>query len=252
MIRYALVRRPGPEAAQGLTTQVGPPLQFDLLEQQHAAYCRALADLGIHLIQLDPLAGFPDAYFVEDAAVVTPEMAVIANSGARARRGEEQSIAAVLRCHRGLKTIQPPGTLDGGDVMVVDRHVFVGLSQRTNRSAADQLARLLTPFGYRLTMVSVDDGLHLKTSVNTIGDDLLLMVASWSQRPEFAGYRLLRVAPEESHACNTICINGHLITPAGFPQTRALLEATGLPIITLDTSQFRRMDGGLSCLSLRF
>jgi dimethylargininase len=251
-IRHALVRDPGPEASDGLTSQSGPPLHFDRLKRQHAAYCSLLANLGVNLIRLGPLPGFPDAYFVEDTAVVTPEIAVVARPGAPQRQGEEPSVARALASHRELKAIQSPGTLDGGDVMVVGRRVFVGLSQRTNASGADQLARMLEPFGYRCTPVRVDDGLHLKSSVNSIGDDCLLIIADWVARPEFEGYRKLPVVPEEAHACNTLALNDHLVMPEGYPRTQALLEAAGHPLLTLDTSQIRRMDGGLTCLSVRF
>jgi dimethylargininase len=114
------------------------------------------------------------------------------------------------------------------------------------------LARFLEPFGYRLTTVAVDSGLHLKTNVNSIGTGGLLIAAAWADRPEFANYTKLLVAPEETQACNTLAINGHLIMPSGFPKTKALLETTGMPLMTLDTSQVRRMDGGLTCLSIRF
>ena len=252
MIHYALVRQPGPEATDGLTSQSGPPLQYDELRRQHGAYCRLLESLGIELISLPPLTGFPDAYFVEDTAVVTPEMAVIARPGARQRRGEAQSVAAALAGHRALETIQPPGTLDGGDVLIVAEEVFVGLSERTNPDGAAQLAGFLEPHGYRVTTVAVRDGLHLKSSVNSIGDGCLLILAPWAGRPQFAAYQKLPVPPEEAHACNSLAINGHLITPAGFPGTQALLETTGRPLLTLDTRQARRMDGGLTCLSIRF
>lgn len=252
MIRYALVRQPGPEAAHGLTSQSGPPLQYGELRRQHSAYCRLLERLGIEVIALPPLPGFPDAYFVEDTAVVTPETAVIARPGARRRRGEVQSVAAALADHRPLETIQPPGTLDGGDVLIVADQVFVGLSQRTNQDGATQLAGFLEPHGYRVTTVAVRDGLHLKSSVNGMGNGGLLILAAWAERPEFAAYPKVSVPPEEAHACNTLAINGHLIMPAGYPRTQTLLETAGRPLLTLDTRQVRRMDGGLTCLSIRF
>jgi dimethylargininase len=252
MIQHALVRAPGPDADDGLTEQSGPPLCPKQLLQQHAAYCDMLRALEVDLLHLDPQPGFPDAYFVEDTAVVTPETAIVSRPGALQRRGEEETVARVLEQYRHLRTIDPPGTLDGGDVMIVDRQVFVGLSDRTNPSGAGQLARILTPFGYRITAVAVDTGLHLKSSVSSVGDNRLLITASWATRPEFAGYRKLLVEPSEHHACNVLAIKGHLIMPAGFPRTRALLETLGQPVLTLETSQIQRMDGGLTCLSIRF
>ena len=251
-IQYAIVRPPGPDAANGLTRQSGAAPCLKQLRQQHTAYCEVLTALGLNLIRLAEAPGFPDAYFVEDTAVVTPEVAVITRPGAPERQGEERSVARVLQKHRLLETIAPPGTLDGGDVMVVDRHVFIGLSGRTNRSGADQLARILAPHGYRCSLLSVSDGLHLKSSVTYLGDRQLLLLTSWSACPAFAGYDKILVDPTEAHACNSLLVNGHLIVPEGYPKTFALLEATGKPLIALRTSQIRRMDGGLTCLSIRF
>jgi len=252
MIQHAIVRDPGPDAATGLTTQSGAPLCFKQLQHQHAAYCDALAAMGVELIRLDPAPGFPDAYFVEDTAVVTSEIAVIARSGAMERRGEERSVAQVLSRYRSLAEISAPGTLDGGDVLIVGRQVFIGLSRRTNPQGAAQLARVLGHYDYQCILVTVDDGLHLKSSVTRIGDRQLLLVASWAARPEFDSYDKIMVDPSEVHACNTLWINDHLIIPQGYPRTRALLKATGKSIVELPTRQIHRMDGGLTCLSIRF
>jgi dimethylargininase len=252
MITYAIVRTPGPDAGEGLTTQSGGPLCLAALQQQHTAYCNTLAALGVELLHLEPEPGYPDAYFVEDTAVVTPEVAVITRPGASERRGEEHAVAQVLRRFRPLKVIAPPGTLDGGDVMIVDRHVFIGLSGRTNPHGADQLARILTPYGYHCTQVAVHGSLHLKSSINSLGGQQLILRTSWADRPEFDGYDKILVDPSEAHACNTLWFNGHLILPEGYPQTRTLLEATGKPLISIETSQIHRMDGGLTCLSIRF
>lgn len=252
IIQHAIVRDPGPDAAQGLTVQSGPPLCLEQLHHQHAAYCDALAALGVKLIRLDPAPGFPDAYFVEDTAVVTPEIAVIARSGALERRGEEQSVAGVLGRYRNLTEISAPGTLDGGDVLIVGRQVFIGLSRRTNPQGAAQLARVLARYDYRCTRVTVADGLHLKSSVTRIGDRQLLLIAPWAARPEFEDYDKILVDPLEAHACNTLWINDHLIIPQGYPRTHALLKAAGKSIVELPTRQIHRMDGGLTCLSIRF
>ena len=252
IIQHAIVRDPGPDAAEGLTVQSGPTLCLEQLHHQHAAYCDALAALGVKLIRLDPAPGFPDAYFVEDTAVVTPEIAIIARSGALQRRGEEQSVARVLGRYRNLTEISAPGTLDGGDVLIVGRQVFIGLSRRTNPQGAAQLARVLARYDYRCTRVTVDDGLHLKSSVTRIGDRQLLLIAPWAARPEFEDYDKILVDPLEAHACNTLWINNHLIIPQGYPRTHALLTAAGKSIIELPTRQIHRMDGGLTCLSIRF
>ena len=252
MVAYAIVRPPGNDAHAGLTTQTGAPLDTGRLKEQHRRYCAMLSSLGVKLIHLKPEPGFPDGYFVEDTAVVTPEVAVISRPGAPQRRGEEKAVAEVLSAFRPLRTIVPPGTLDGGDVLMAGRQVFVGLSGRTNAEGADQLRQFLFPHGYRCLTVPVADGLHLKSSVNVIGNRRLVMVASWAGRSEFSGYDKILVPPAEAHACNALWLNGHLVVPAGYPETRAKLEATGEPLIFLDTGEIHRMDGGLTCLSIRF
>lgn len=253
MFSRALLRRPGPDFAQGLTTAtgLGTPDLCRMLEQ-HRAYAEALASLGLTVEILDPLPGYPDACFVEDAVVITPEVAVVTRPGAPARRGEEAALAPVVARHRPLARIEAPGTLDGGDVLVVGKRAFIGVSERTNTEGAEQLAQVLAPHGYACTMVPVEAGLHLKSGVNWVGGDALLLSESFAGRPELTGFRSLVVDPAEDYASNTLWINGTLLTPKGFPRTRALLKTLGLPILELDTSEARRMDGGLTCMSLRF
>jgi dimethylargininase len=249
----AILRRPGPDFAQGLTTatDLGPPNLGRMLEQ-HRAYAETLRSLGLTVEILDPLPGHPDAYFVEDAAILTPEVAVVTRPGASARRGEEAAIAPVVARYRPLARIEAPGTLDGGDVLIVGRRAFIGVSERTNPEGAKQLARILTPHAYTCTLVPVGAGLHLKSGVNWVGGDTLLVSESFAGRAALTGFRSLVVDPVESYASNTLWINGTLLTPTGFPRTRALLETLRLPILELDTRDARRMDGGLTCMSLRF
>ncbi len=248
----ALCRRPGPDFADGLTTaDLGRPDHGTMLAQ-HEAYVAALRGLGLEVEVLDPLPGHPDAYFVEDAALVFPELAVVTRPGAEARRAEAEALAPALARHRALARLEAPATLDGGDVLTVGKRVFVGLSERTNREGAAQLGRLLAPYGYTVVPVPVAAGLHFKSSVNSVGGDGLLVTPAFTEREELAGFRRLVVDPAEAYAANTLWINGTLLTPSGFPKTRALLEGLGLPILELDTSEVRKMDGGLTCLSLRF
>ena len=248
----ALCRRPGPDFADGLTTAgLGRP-DFDRMLAQHDAYVAALRALGLEVEVLEALPGFPDAYFVEDAALVFPGLAVVTRPGAPSRRDEAEALAPALARHRPLARLEAPATLDGGDVLVVGRQVFVGLSDRTNPEGAAQLARLLAPHGYAVVPVPVAAGLHFKSSVNWVGGDTLLLTAAFAGREELAGFRRLVMDPAEAYAANTLWINGTLLTPSGFPRTRALLETLGLPIVELDMGETRKMDGGLTCLSLRF
>jgi len=218
---------------------------------QHAAYADALRALGLEIEVLDPLPGFPDAYFVEDVAVVVPELAVVARPGAPSRRGEADAIVPVLARYRELARLEYPATLDGGDVLIAGRTVFIGLSARTNETGAEQLAGLLEPHGYRSQTVPVAAGLHLKSSVSWLGGETLLVSKRFADRPELRAFRHIVVDESEEPACNSLLMNGTLLTPAGFPKTRRQLDESGLPVVELDLTEPRRMDGGLTCMSLR-
>lgn len=251
MLANAILRRPGPDFAAGISTaKLGAP-DLSRMLAQHDAYADALRAAGLEVELLDALPGFPDAYFVEDVAVVVPEVAVVARPGATSRRGEADEIVPVLARRRPLARLDHPATLDGGDVMVVGRTVFIGLSARTNEEGADQLARFLAPHGYRSQTVPVGSGLHLKSGVSWIGGETLLLSARFADRPEFRAYRRIVVDAAEEPACNTLLVNGSLLTPAGFPKTRRQLDGAGLVVVELDVGEARKMDGGLTCMSLR-
>jgi dimethylargininase len=249
---HAIARRPERNLAAGITSSnLGAPDYKKTLEQ-FEAYLDALVDCGLSVTVLDPLEGYPDAHFVEDTSVVTLETAVITNPGAVSRKGEVSSIAAALQPFREIVWIQPPGTIDGGDVLMVGRHFFIGLSDRTNEQGAKQLGDAVTGFGYTWTTVPVAAGLHFKSSVNAVGEDTLLTTRTFADHPALAGFHRIVLSTHEEYAGNTLLINNHLIMPAGYPDTRRKLKALNKPIIELDTSEFRKMDGGLTCLSLRF
>jgi len=196
--------------------------------------------------------GYPDAYFVEDTAVVTPRVAVITNPGAPSRRGEVDTIEPVLAKHRPAFRIKPPATVDGGDVLMVENRFFIGISERTNLAGARALGRLLQDHGHTWTPVPVSSGLHLKSSVNYLGQGRLLLTRAMADRVEFADFPKIILDPGEEYAANTLWINGGLLIPKRFPRMRAKLGKLGLPLIALDVSEIRKMDGGLTCLSLRF
>lgn len=248
----AIVRTPGPDAADGLTTShLGRP-ELPLLLAQHSAYIDTLRTLGLEVMVLPPLPGFPDAYFVEDAAVVTPTIAVITRPGAPSRRGEVASIESALARLLPIARIEPPGTIEGGDVLRVGNRFFIGLSDRTHEDGARQLVRILDKHGFEGLLVPVGAGLHLKSSINSLGGDHLVVAAGFVPGSAFAEYDLLVLDPGDDYAANTLCVNGTLLVPAGFPRARRRLERRGLPIREVATSEMRKMDGGLTCLSLRF
>lgn len=251
-LRRALARRPGANFADGLTTaNLGKPC-LEAMLRQHAAYVAALESLGLEVTVLEPLEDHPDACFIEDAAVITPEVAVVSRPGAPSRRGETVPIEPVLAQYREIRRIHPPGTLDGGDVLVVGRHAFIGISARTNRDGAAQLGRILEGFGYHWTAVPVHSGLHLKSSVSLAGPETLLLTEELAGLTIFKRCDRIVVDPSESYAANSLWVNSALLMPAGFPRTCKTLRRRGLQVIGLDTSEARKMDGGLTCMSLRF
>ena len=252
MFTHAILRKPGPNFAHGLTTShLGSPDLARMLEQHHA-YAEALAGLGLQIEMLEPLPDFPDAYFVEDVAVVTPELAVITRPGAQARRGEEIPMIPALARHRSIARITDPGTLDGGDVLIMDRTVLIGLSDRTNLEGALQLGRHLSIHGYQTRNIPVAEGLHFKSSVTCVGGNTLLVSEAFAGRDELAGFSQIVVDGDEDYASNSLLVNGTILTPAGFPRTLQKLQKLNAPVIVLDTSEARKMDGGLTCMSLRF
>ena len=251
MFSHAITRIPGPDYPSGLTTSTLPAPDLALALEQHAAYVRSLESLGLNIEVLPAAPGFPDACFVEDTAVVVREAAVITRPGAPSRTGETALIEATLAAHRPLARIVAPGALDGGDILQVGKRFFVGVSDRTNEEGAGQLAAILAVHGYQSCIIKVAEGLHLKSSLNHVGENTMLVTADFAGHPAIEDFRQI-VCPEgEEYAANTLLVNGTLIMPLGYPRTRALLEPLGLPIVELDTSEYRKMDGGLTCLSLR-
>jgi dimethylargininase len=208
--------------------------------------------LGLEVTVLDSLSQFPDAHFVEDVAVVLPELAVLARPGADSRLGEEAAMEPVLAGLRPLERIEPPGTLDGGDVLVLEDHCLIGVSDRTNEEGAAQLGRMLEARGWSWTALSVGAALHLKSGVNSLGGQSLLITREYADRPELARYRRITVPVGEEYAANSLWLNGRVLLPDGFPQTRRRLEESGLEVLSLEVSEAQKMDGGLTCMSLRF
>ncbi|MFN2158742.1 MAG: hypothetical protein ACK2TW_02190 [Anaerolineales bacterium] len=252
MYTYAIARKPGKNFHEGITTaNLGEP-KFDLMVKQHYRYTETLKSLGLDVILLDPLADCPDGYFVEDTAVVTPEIAIITNPGAATRRGETSSIEKTLSKFRKISRISAPGTLDGGDVLAVENNFFIGISKRTNLSGANQLGVILEKQGYSWSPIEVIGGLHLKSSVNYIGENTLITTGRYASLEDFRPYQKIVLGPDETPAANSLWINCHLLVPFGYPSAAEKLNASGIPIIQLDVSEALKMDGGLTCMSLRF
>jgi dimethylargininase len=256
VFKHAIVRLPGSNFAQGLTTaDLGIP-RYDQVLQQHARYCDALQTCGLTLTTLDADANHPDSTFVEDTAVLTAHSAVLTRPGARSREGEMMAMRPILRgFFSTIVEIEAPGTLDGGDICEAEQHFFVGLSHRTNEEGARQLAAHLTREGYTSALVDIrgmNSILHLKTGVSYIGDNTLVVMEEMAGHEMFADYELIQVARDESYAANCLRVNGRVLVAAGYPRLTGELAARGFHPLELEMTEFQKMDGGLSCLSLRF
>jgi dimethylargininase len=270
MFTRAIVRPPAPNFAEGLTTsELGAP-DYERALKQHEAYCAALAQCGLRVIRLEADPDYPDSTFVEDAAVITERFATLARPGAPSRAGETASIRRALSAFFPvLSEIQSPGTLDAGDVCEAGKHFFIGVSSRTDEAGAQQLAELLAPHDYTASFVDIrgpgvppvvhaqdaratSELLHLKSGLAYIGDNRLVVIDALADRAEFSAYDVVRVDSGEEYAANCVRVNDHLLVAAGYSRFEAKLRELGYQIITLEMSEFQKMDGGLSCLSLRF
>lgn len=217
---------------------------------QHRNYQTRLAELGLHVIALPAEPDFPDAVFVEDAALITDEIAIVPIMGSLRRRGEPATLLDTLARYRPITFLSEPATLDGGDVLRVGHSVFVGLSRRTNMHAAAQLAEFL--HGYQIRTIKVENCLHLKSACSYIGRNTLLINSSLVDAEQFRGFELINVAPEEPAAANVLLISDMLIMPASFPQTCHLLERKSFDVETIDLSELQKAEAGATCSSLIF
>jgi dimethylargininase len=228
------------------------PIDVALAREQHAAYERALADAGCDVRRLDAGDDLPDSVFIEDTAVVVDEMAIVGRPGVASRRGEPAAVADALAAYRPVRWIEAPGVLEGGDVLIMGRRVFVGSSGRTNASGVEQLRQLLESIGYTVIAVPVSGCLHLKSAVSAIGDALVLMNSAWVPREPFGDCDVVEVDPAEPYAANAVRIRGRVVYPASFPQTRRAIEASGLEVSVVDVSELQKAEGAVTCCSVIF
>ncbi len=264
LFRHAIVREPGSNFDEGLTSvALGVP-EFKRVMGQWEEYCAALERCGLLLTRLEPDLAHPDSTFVEDAAVLTEHGAMLTRPGAASRLGEVAAIASTVRhFYPQAAEIVAPGTLDGGDICEAGRHFFLGLSHRTNEEGARQLAAHLLKEGFTSSTVDVrgmTSILHLKSGISYIGTPesgtadggTLVVMEEMAGRVEFAGFDLLRVSAKESYGANCVRVNKRVLVAAGFPELTEELQRRGYDPLVLEMSEFQKMDGGLSCLSLRF
>lgn len=228
------------------------PVDFDLACAQHDAYERALRSAGCEVVSLPARPDLPDSVFVEDAAVVLDEIAVLTRPGAPSRRAEVDTVGAALQPHRRLARIEPPGTLDGGDVLQVGRTLYVGLSTRTNRAGVDQLGALVGPLGYDVHPTAVTGCLHLKSAATLVAPDTLLLNPSWTALSPFRAHRLIAVDRAEPYAANALRIGTRVLYSSSYPRTRAWLGEHGITVVPVDATEVEKAEGAVTCCSLVF
>ncbi len=252
MFKNIIVRRPAKSVVEGLTTSnLGKPV-FDLASKQHTEYINVLKTCGVEVRILEADERYPDSCFVEDPAVVTKDFAIITNPGAVSRNGEKEIITEGLKHYYDTFEYIENGTLEGGDVMQIDKHFYIGLSKRTNEEGAKAFISIVEKYGYTGEVVKLKEMFHLKSGVNYIGDNTLLVAGEFITDPRFDTLKKLEINSDEMYAANCIRINDYLIMPENFPKTKTQLLGAGFKIKEVNMTEFEKIDGGLSCLSLRF
>jgi dimethylargininase len=220
---------------------------------QHKDYIEALRECGLQVTILPADESFPDSTFVEDTALITPHCAILTHPGAASRTQETRSMRKPIEdLLETIEIIKPPGNVEAGDIMMVADHYYIGLSERTNLDGANQIINILEKYGMRGSVIEFTEVLHLKTGLSYLENNNLLICGEFLDKAEFQHFNHLVVDPKESYAANSVWINGVVLTPSGCPKTTALIRSAGYTVREVNVSEFRKLDGGLSCLSLRF
>ena len=252
MFSKAIVRKPCRNMVKGLTgVNLGIP-DYQKAVEQHRSYVCALKECGLNIIELEADENYPDSTFVEDVALLTPHCAVITNPGAPSRRGETAEMKHVVQeYYTDIEQILSPGTLDAGDIMMVGDHYYIGLSGRTNRNGAEQMIRILNKFGMSGSLIPLKTVLHLKAGVAYLEHNNLVASGEFLSKLEFKKFNIIELPEEERYAANCVWINDNVLIPEGYPKSKQKIIDSGYSVIEIDVSEFRKLDGGLSCLSLR-
>jgi dimethylargininase len=233
-----------------LTYLTRSPIDVRLASAQHAEYERALEACGWEVRRLPSDPGMPDAVFIEDTAVALDEIAIITRPGAVSRLAEVDAVAAALEGLRPVSPVAPPGTMDGGDVLVAGRSIFIGCSTRTNLDAIEQVRQMVTPHGYRVTAVAVAGCLHLKSAATAVSDDTLLINPQWVPE-ELRRLHCIELHPDEPHAANVVRMDDrNLLAAAAYPRTREILQKRGFTVVSIDVSELAKAEGAVTCCSL--
>jgi len=252
MIKNVIVRKPCKNFAKGITTaDIGNP-DYEKTMRQHEAYIEAFKKCGCNVLVLEADDRYPDSTFVEDVAIVTENCAIITKPGAKSRKGEEKEIINALKKFYGnIEYLTREACLDGGDILRVENHFYIGQSKRTNAEGARQLTEILNKHGYTTSTVDVKHILHLKTGVVYLENNIFVATGEFKEHALFKNLKMIKVDDNEAYSANCILINGNLIIPTGFIKSKKALVDAGFKTIEVDMSEFAKMDGGLTCLSLR-
>lgn len=253
MFKNAIVRKPGKSVVDGIGPGNLGQVDYENALKQHDAYVEALKKTGVEVTFIETLEEYPDSCFVEDTAVLTSKCAIICNSGLNSRSGEKTSAyKAIKDYYKNIEEIKSPGTIEGGDVMMVDDYFYIGLSNRTNKEGARQFIEILRKYDLDGTTVPLSEVLHLKTGASYLDNNNLLLSGEFIDDPIFKDFNKIIIPKDEEYAANCIWMNGYVLVPEGYPKVKKTLEDLGYEIIEVDTSEYRKIDGSPSCLSLRF
>lgn len=253
MFTNAIVRKPSKSMINGLSSSdLGKP-NYKLALQQHERYIDALLQCGVDVTVLDADENYPDSCFVEDVALCTPNCAIITRPGAESRRGEVIEMKEVLKeFYEHIEQIQEPGTIEAGDIMMVGNHYYIGLSARTNQNGAQQMISILEKYGMKASIVPLEEVLHLKTGLAYLENNHLVISGEFLNNAVFDTYNKIEIDKKDAYSANCIWMNNKVLIPAGYPESKRKIAVTGYEMIELEMSEFQKLDGGLSCLSLRF
>ena len=228
------------------------PIDVQIARDQHRQYVELLTELGVDVHHLPATDELADSVFVEDTALVLDEIAIMTRPGATSRQQEVASAAAALRPYRTLEWIDAPATVDGGDIAVVGRRIYVGSTSRSNDAAIVQITQLVEPHGYTVQGVVVTGCLHLKSAVTAIGPNAVLLNPAYVDSGSFAGLEIVETDPAEPEGANAVLVGDVLVYGAEYPKTRALLESAGYTVHTVPASELAKAEGAVTCCSLLF
>lgn len=252
-MQSAITRRVSPAINQCELTHIArEPIDYQRACVQHEQYEDALRTLGLDVISLEAEPDLPDSVFVEDVALVLDECAIMLNPGASSRRPEVASVERALAPYREIFRVRPPATVDGGDILTVDRRVYIGISSRSTEEAIRQIKAILEPRNYQVRGVNVTGCLHLKSAVTQISKDTLLINPEWVSKDDFPGMQFIEVDPSEPYAANAVLVGDTIIYPSSFPKTQAKLQAAGIRMLIVDADELAKAEGAVTCCSLIF